>query len=413
MLRLRTGNATRANGESTVGIYSQGVFERLVKFERCRSDRLNTPFSLLVVTVRRHRAIGAFTPYGGVTTAAINALTTRSRDTDSVGWLDASRVAVLLPNTEEAGARRFAGSLQGELPRLNAPIEISTHPDSPELTPIDIPAVDGAAKTVTAYSAESQYYPFSQQESGDVVRGSTLARVFVRPVPLWKRTIDVAGSSIGLLICAPLFAVVAGYIKFVSPGPIIFSQNRIGLGGREFRFYKFRTMHHNNDQDFHSRHATDFIRNNANMQKLDRADPRIFFGGRLLRLLCIDELPQLCNILRGDMSLVGPRPCIPYEAAEYQRWHRHRFSILPGLTGLWQVSGKNKLSFAEMIRLDIQYERTMSPTTDILIILRTIPTIIGLFAEAIGRKLAYLRDRTAGSAEAPTGSDGNARGDQR
>lgn len=413
MLRLGTGSVTRANGQSTLGIYSQGVFKRLVKFERCRSDRLNAPISLVVVTVRSHRALGAFTPFGGVTAASINALTTRARGTDSVGWLDAMRVAVLLPNTDEAGACRFAESVQGELPRLHAPIEISTHPDSPELTPIDATAINGAAETVTAHPAEPQLFPFSREASGGVVRGSALARVLVRPVPLWKRAIDVAGSSIGLLICAPLLAAVALYIKSVSPGPIIFSQNRIGLGGREFRFYKFRTMHHNNDQDFHSRHATDFIRNNGNMLKLDRADPRIFFGGRLLRLLCIDELPQLYNILRGDMSLVGPRPCIPYEAAEYQRWHRHRFSILPGLTGLWQVSGKNRLSFAEMIRLDIQYERTISPITDIIIILRTIPTIIGLFAEAVGRKLAQRRDRAAATAPGSAESDVNARGDQR
>jgi lipopolysaccharide/colanic/teichoic acid biosynthesis glycosyltransferase len=133
------------------------------------------------------------------------------------------------------------------------------------------------------------------------------------------------------------------------------------------------------------------------MEKLDEYDPRIIPGGRILRKLAIDELPQIFNVLRGEMSLVGPRPCIPYEADEYERWHTHRFTILPGLTGLWQVSGKNKLTFAEMIRLDIAYERNMSLWIDLWIIVRTIPTVIGLGLEGAGNRLARLgiRPRTA------------------
>jgi lipopolysaccharide/colanic/teichoic acid biosynthesis glycosyltransferase len=129
------------------------------------------------------------------------------------------------------------------------------------------------------------------------------------------------------------------------------------------------------------------------MEKLDEYDPRIIPGGRILRKLAIDELPQIFNVLRGEMSLVGPRPCIPYEADEYERWHTHRFTILPGLTGLWQVSGKNKLTFAEMIRLDIAYERSMSLWIDLWIIIRTIPTVIGLGLEGAGNRLARIRLR--------------------
>ena len=124
------------------------------------------------------------------------------------------------------------------------------------------------------------------------------------------------------------------------------------------------------------------------MEKLDRdRDPRIIPGGRVLRKACLDELPQLFNVLRGEMSLVGPRPCIPYEAEEYLRWHTHRFDILPGMTGLWQVSGKNKLSFEQMIRLDIAYTNRMSPMQDLKILLLTLPTVIGLVLEAGVKKL--------------------------
>jgi lipopolysaccharide/colanic/teichoic acid biosynthesis glycosyltransferase len=124
------------------------------------------------------------------------------------------------------------------------------------------------------------------------------------------------------------------------------------------------------------------------MEKLDTtSDPRIITGGKVLRKTCIDELPQLFNVLRGEMSLVGPRPCIPYEAEEYLRWHTHRFDILPGMTGLWQVSGKNRLSFEQMIRLDISYAKTMSFLFDLKILLLTLPTIIGLVSEAVVRNI--------------------------
>lgn len=124
------------------------------------------------------------------------------------------------------------------------------------------------------------------------------------------------------------------------------------------------------------------------MEKLDdKKDPRIIFGGKVIRKSCIDELPQLWNVLKGDMSLVGPRPCIPYEAEEYLRWHTHRFDIVPGLTGLWQVSGKNKLSFRKMISLDINYSKNLSLLLDLKIILMTIPAIIIMVLEAAFKKI--------------------------
>jgi lipopolysaccharide/colanic/teichoic acid biosynthesis glycosyltransferase len=151
-------------------------------------------------------------------------------------------------------------------------------------------------------------------------------------------------------------------------------------------------MHENNDPGAHRDHLKELIKGGMPMEKLDvGADPRIIPGGKILRKTCLDELPQLFNVLRGEMSLVGPRPCIPYEAEEYLRWHTHRFDILPGMTGLWQVSGKNRLSFERMIRLDISYTNRMSPLLDMKILLLTAPTIMGLVFEAGVNKLGMKK----------------------
>jgi lipopolysaccharide/colanic/teichoic acid biosynthesis glycosyltransferase len=173
---------------------------------------------------------------------------------------------------------------------------------------------------------------------------------------------------------------------------VLFRQTRIGYKGRPFTFLKFRTMHPDNDASSHRDHLKSLIRSDAPMLKLDSTDdPRIIPGARILRRACLDELPQLFNVLKGEMSLVGPRPCLPYEVEEYRRWHTHRFDVLPGLTGLWQVSGKNRLSFQQMIRLDIAYALSLNLLQDLKILLLTGPAIAGFVLEALGRRLARGR----------------------
>lgn len=393
-------------------IYPKALFLDLVRYERLRCDRLNTPLSLVVVPVSGEEGRVGTPDKPESAFDIVGLLVQRVRSSDSVGWFDAKRVAILLPVTSLEGARRFVALLLSDLPRRCTPVEISTYPnfDDPGRGAADVEARGGGTTVTVTHDGvthvegtrheqmktghlrvyESGHEEMRRGYSGaadSVIPGVDIEQIIVRPVPRWKRTTDVAGALAGLAVCVPVFLLVAGQIKLVSPGPVLFRQQRVGRGGRLFTFYKFRTMHCDNDESFHNQHAADFIRSNGAMTKLDETDPRIIPGGRILRVLCIDELPQLYNVLRGDMSLVGPRPCIPYEAAEYQRWHRHRFSILPGLTGLWQVSGKNRLSFAEMIKLDIAYERNMSPMKDLVIILRTIPTIFGLLFEAIGRRI--------------------------
>jgi len=196
------------------------------------------------------------------------------------------------------------------------------------------------------------------------------------PLPPWKRALDVLGCCAAL----PFFALGAFFvgilIKVASPGPIFFRQERIGLGGRRFNLYKFRTMRATADHTTHQAHFTALIRSNVPMHKLDsRGDCRLMPGGWLLRATGLDELPQIINVLRGEMSLVGPRPCIPYEYDQYTVAQRERFSTLPGLTGLWQVSGKNRTTFDEMIRLDIHYARNRTLGMDLKIVWRTLPAL--------------------------------------
>jgi len=232
--------------------------------------------------------------------------------------------------------------------------------------------------------------------NGESPKGKDAGANFMQPVPTWKRALDLVGATLGLMILSPLFLVVGLYIKLVSPGPVFFTQKRVGLARREFTFLKFRTMHHNNPVVEHSHHLKDLINFDKPMTKLDGTDRRIIKGGRILRKLAVDELPQVINVIRGDMSLVGPRPCIPYEAEEYLQWHAGRFSVLPGMTGLWQVSGKNKLTFQQMIRLDIEYQRRMSLWFDLWIILKTFPTLVGLAVEGVGNRMARRRKRLSG-----------------
>ena len=180
----------------------------------------------------------------------------------------------------------------------------------------------------------------------------------------------------------PLFLLIGLLIHLVSKGPILFRQERVGFWGSRFTCLKFRTMHVGNDTGLHQQHLRRLMDSGLPMAKLDVVgDPRIIPLGRLLRASGLDELPQLINVLRGEMSLVGPRPCLPYEFEQYLPWQRERIHALPGLTGLWQVSGKNKTTFKEMIDLDIRYARNQSPGQDLAIMAKTIPTLLGQMLE--------------------------------
>jgi exopolysaccharide biosynthesis polyprenyl glycosylphosphotransferase len=192
---------------------------------------------------------------------------------------------------------------------------------------------------------------------------------------LWwvKRALDFAAALVGLVMGAPLMSVIALAIKLDSPGPAIFSQMRIGKGGRPFTCYKFRTMHVGAEKEKQKLAALNEAQ--GALFKI-RKDPRMTRVGRVLRRISLDELPQLYNILKGDMSLVGPRPQLPEEVNQYMEWHKKRLETWPGLTGLWQVSGRSNLTFDEMCLLDIYYIENWSPVLDTKILLRTLPKVI-------------------------------------
>ena len=195
--------------------------------------------------------------------------------------------------------------------------------------------------------------------------------------PSWKRFLDCTLIVVAAPVWLLLGALVASWVKLVSPGPALFRQERIGRMGERFLCLKFRTMTVNADIRVHREHLINLMTSNRPMNKLDAAgDSRLIPGGLWLRMLGLDELPQVLNVLRGEMSLVGPRPCTAYEFEMYQAWQRRRCETLPGLTGLWQVNGKNRTTFEKMMELDIAYVENKSIFLDAKILAATLPAIV-------------------------------------
>lgn len=192
-----------------------------------------------------------------------------------------------------------------------------------------------------------------------------------------KQLLDRIGAAILLMLLAPLMLAIAIAVKLGSRGPVLYSTQVVGKGGELFTWYKFRTMVVDRSEDLHRNYVEDIIRNNAATKKLD-GDPRITRVGAFLRKYSLDELPQLFNVLRGEMSLIGPRPCLPYEFEHFDEWHRRRFAVTPGITGLWQVFGRNRndVSFNDSIILDLYYIQNYSLWLDLKIMLKTIPIVL-------------------------------------
>jgi lipopolysaccharide/colanic/teichoic acid biosynthesis glycosyltransferase len=195
---------------------------------------------------------------------------------------------------------------------------------------------------------------------------------------LSKTCIDLIGACLLLLVFAPVMVAIAVLIKLDSSGPVLFRQRRVGQGGRTFLLYKFRTMYDGADTSVHERHIRSFIKMRGSgvpALKLPN-DSRVTKLGRIMRKSSLDELPQLFNVLRGELSLVGPRPPIPYEVQEYEEWQLQRLQVKPGITGLWQVTGRSRVSFSDMVSLDMKYIEEQSLILDLWILLRTIPAVI-------------------------------------
>jgi lipopolysaccharide/colanic/teichoic acid biosynthesis glycosyltransferase len=321
---------------------------RILDRERARVDRNRSQFSLLVFTPRE--------PESSRETLArlVRRLHRRLRFTDEVGWFDERQIGVVLPDTPASGAWKVADDIC---------LKFSSH----ELPPL-----------CTVYAYPSDAMPFDEMSSDHgkpKTKRATHAMeiLFAQAVPRWKRTVDLAGASLGVILLMPLLAVVTLAIKLTSPGPVLFRQWRSGLGGKPFLMYKFRTMH----VDAEARQASLMALNEQDGPAFKiRKDPRVTPLGRLLRSTSIDELPQLWNVLLGDMSLVGPRPLPCHESDACMPWQRRRLDVTPGLTCIWQVSGRSSVTFNEWVRMDLRYLRTRSFLGDMWLLVATVPAVL-------------------------------------
>ena len=219
--------------------------------------------------------------------------------------------------------------------------------------------------------------------------------------PRWKRIFDLLFLLATAFFWLPLMIVIMCAIRIVSPGPVFFWQRRVGLRGKPFMIYKFRSMKVNAETQSHEQYLEQLMREETPMTKLDVADDRLIPLGRLFRASGLDELPQIFNVLRGDMSLVGPRPCTEVESARYQSWQKQRFDAPPGITGYWQVHGKNTTTFNQMIAMDILYSQRMSLGMDFAIVLRTPVVLLG---EMINSFSVRWRGRQPTAAIRPVGN---------
>jgi exopolysaccharide production protein ExoY len=210
----------------------------------------------------------------------------------------------------------------------------------------------------------------------------TAGQELAAALPNWKRLLDLLLVALLFPVWLPVMTLIALWVAVTSPGPIFYRQPRVGFKGRRFMLMKFRTMKVNAETHVHEAYLEHLIISDRPMIKLDATDPRLILGGKFLRATGLDELPQIFNVLKGEMSLVGPRPCTVGEFERYAPEHRARVNAVPGLTGLWQVNGKNQTTFREMIEMDIFYSRNISFSLDIKIILRTVPAILAQLVDS-------------------------------
>lgn len=366
---------TRIHKRSTGdGLYSVGEFRTIVERECARADRTGSLFSIVAFDVYRTDE------EDGTTVRRLSkALNHRARLTDEVGWFDKERLGVILPCTSGAGANKLAEDVCQGIGVWGPPpfFKVYTYPSEWSHGPKkNMPSHShperrnnrGIPPSTQNDKVELQNY-LSLEERLDPFLG--------RPMPVWKRGIDILGSVLALVLLFPLLLFIAIFIKAVSPGPVFYRGERVGYLGENFKCWKFRTMHPDSHTSSHEEHVIKLMKcDNAPFEKLDDEDLRIIPFGGLLRKTGLDELPQLLNVLQGEMSLVGPRPELPYSVQHYTHWQKRRFDVVPGLTGLWQVNGKNRTTFRQMIRWDIAYIQQRSFWLDLKVIVKTTPAIV-------------------------------------
>jgi lipopolysaccharide/colanic/teichoic acid biosynthesis glycosyltransferase len=353
-------------------VLSEETFKRMIAIERKRTERSKEPFLLMLLETGSHKGSEK---HGTALENILSVLPLSIRETDLIGWYkDRTAVGVMFTglgcNDKNAILSvilsKVSTTLRGQLPQdqFNQ-VTFSFHffPDD--------------------WDHENSGRPSNPSLYPDLFIPQKSTRSLLRI----KHAMDTVGSALMLVSLSPLLLIIATAVKTSSKGPVFFRQQRVGQYGRNFTFLKFRSMRVNNDQRVHEDYVTKLIggvaqqyQTNGNGNEVYKLtnDKRVTRIGKLLRRTSLDELPQLVNVLKGDMSLVGPRPAIPYELAAYQTWHRRRvLEVKPGITGLWQVTGRSRVKFDEMVRLDLRYASSWSPWLDIKILMRTPGAVIG------------------------------------
>ncbi len=364
-----------------------------IQRESARVDRSGGEFALVIFKLPRRDLDPR------ATVRLSKTILKRVRATDDIGYFDEENLAVLLPETSAVGAWRFADAVcQMVQPRMQRPLTAVyvypkftgkaivpsngkhaengngvAHAEAPTRVHDLSPAPREHGKSDK--DAMLSYMLDGVKSGGEVSPANVhqLESLLARPLPIWKRILDIFVSLTAILSLSWLFAIAAVLVKLSSKGPVIFKQQRAGLGGRPFTIYKLRTM----GVDAEAK-KSDLMKHNEQDGPAFKIthDPRVTKIGKILRKTSIDELPQLFNVLKGDMTLVGPRPLPMKESDACTGWHRRRLDVTPGLTCIWQVKGRSQVSFSEWVRMDVTYIRRRSLLNDIRIMLQTIPAVL-------------------------------------
>jgi lipopolysaccharide/colanic/teichoic acid biosynthesis glycosyltransferase len=351
-------------------VLDEESFHRTISLERKRTERSRKPFLLMLLDMANCLPSDKD---GKILGKILSALSLATRETDVTGWYaNHSVVGVMFTEIAIDGRGAILSTMMSrvsETLRSNLSLEqfnrisISFH-----LFPEDWD------HNIPERPSNPTLYP-------DLSRRDKSKKLFC----ILKRFMDIVGSVFAMILFAPAFLLIAAAIKLTSKGPVFFEQKRVGQYGKSFVFLKFRSMHVNNDASVHKEYVRQLIAGQAERKGSDDGDgvfkltndPRITKIGAFLRRTSLDELPQFINVLRGEMSLVGPRPAIAYEVEAYDIWHRNRvLEAKPGITGLWQVTGRSKVTFDEMVRLDLRYAKSWSPWMDLIILLRTPAAVV-------------------------------------
>jgi len=356
-VELPSGASSSARPEfaDAAKILDEETFRSMIAYERKRTERSRKPVLLMLLRVGDSESVDGS---GEVLSKVLTALSDASRDTDVTGWYKSQSVVGVM--FTETGMHDSGAIMATMMHRIGETLRYSLSLEKASQIHISLHVFPESWNQDTSVGNPTLYPDLEHREKKQ------------RGVLAIKRLIDIVGSVLAIGFLAPLFLVVSALVKLSSKGPIFFRQERIGQLGKPFTFLKFRSMQANNDPTIHQEFMKRVISGDHEKGSKMENDPRITRLGRFLRKSSLDELPQFFSVLKGDMSLVGPRPPLGYECQEYDIWHRRRvLEVKPGITGLWQVTGRSRLRFDEMVRLDLQYVRTWSLWLDVKILFKT------------------------------------------